>query len=401
MSTDVLIKVEGISKKYCKDFKKSMQYGLLDIADEFLFRNSSAQLRKKEFWAVSDVGFEVRRGECMGLIGHNGSGKSSILKMMNGLIKPNKGRIEIQGRVGAMIQLGAGFNPLLNGRENIYVNGAILGFTKNEIDRKFDEIVAFAEIEDYLDMPVYNYSSGMYVKLGFSVAIHLEPDILLIDEVLAVGDLGFRQKCFNKMEGLLDRCAMVFVSHSVPQITRICNKLMVLDRGRSVYYSESVSEGLDLYTRGFHFEKNVVHVGNKARLLYAGVSDKKRYLSERRKEAFSPESDIQIWIELEMREPLEQPAIVLDFMDKENRRVARTSHAFIEGFGSPGRKHIEAIVPGGSFPPGWYMVNIVLSEYVNGTEQVVSRGNAMIEFSVTGRERLYDQIQNGIKWSYD
>jgi lipopolysaccharide transport system ATP-binding protein len=191
-TNEVLIRCEGLSKKFCKDFKRSLWYGIKDVTSSF---SKKAQhhdvLRKDEFWAVKDISFELRRGECLGLIGHNGAGKSTLLKLLNGLITPDQGQVTMKGRVGALIELGAGFNPVLTGRENIYNNGAVLGFSKEEIDSKLEAIIDFSELRDFIDMPVQNYSSGMKVRLGFAVAAQMEPDILLIDEVLAVGDMGF------------------------------------------------------------------------------------------------------------------------------------------------------------------------------------------------------------------
>lgn len=176
--SDVLVKVDNVSKKFCKSLKRSLWYGVKDTVGEMFGRTGGCELRNNEFWAVKDVSFELKRGECLGLIGHNGAGKSTLLKILNGLIKPDQGRVEMHGRIGALIELGAGFNPILTGRENIYNKGAILGFTKKEIDRKFDAIVDFAEIEEFIDMPVQNYSSGMKVRLGFAVSAQMDPDVV-------------------------------------------------------------------------------------------------------------------------------------------------------------------------------------------------------------------------------
>lgn len=200
---EVLVKVEGLSKKFCKDLKTSLWYGVKDLYNSTLGMKTGDSLRKDEFWAVKDISFELRRGECLGLIGHNGAGKSTLLKILNGLINPDEGKVTIKGRVGALIELGAGFNPILTGRENIYNNGAVLGFSKSEIDLKIEEIIDFAEIRDFIDMPVQNYSSGMKVRLGFAVAAQIKPDVLIIDEVLAVGDLGFVLKCFKTIDTIL------------------------------------------------------------------------------------------------------------------------------------------------------------------------------------------------------
>jgi lipopolysaccharide transport system ATP-binding protein len=205
MKDEVLVKVEGVSKKFCRDLKRSLWYGVKDISSELFGAKKNGQLRPKEFWAVDDVSFELRRGECLGLIGHNGAGKSTLLKMLNGLIKPDKGTITMHGRIGALIELGSGFNPILTGRENIYNNGSVLGFSRKEIDAKFDSIVEFAELSEFIDTPVQNYSSGMKVRLGFAVAAQMEPDVLLIDEVLAVGDIGFSFKCLIEYS----RCRMI------------------------------------------------------------------------------------------------------------------------------------------------------------------------------------------------
>lgn len=206
-------------------------------------------LRVDEFWALRDISFEVRRGECLGLIGHNGAGKSTLLKILNGLNRPDAGRITMRGRVAAMIELGAGFNPILTGRENIFTQAALLGFTPEEIRLRFDAIVEFSELEDFLDMPLQNYSSGMKVRLGFAVYSQLCPDILIIDEVLAVGDIAFRFKCLNAIGEMMKSSAVIFVSHSMPQIFRICTSLMVLDHGCETYQGSDLAAGVSQYMR--------------------------------------------------------------------------------------------------------------------------------------------------------
>lgn len=247
MSDDVLIKAEGASKKFCRSLKRSLWYGLKDIANEAMARNGRHdQLRPEEFWAVNDVSFELRRGECLGLIGRNGAGKTTLLKLLNGLIKPDKGRIVMRGRVGALIALGAGFNPILTGRENIYVNASVLGLTKKQTDEKFDEIVDFAELGEFIDAPVQSYSSGMQVRLGFAVATVLEPDILLLDEVLAVGDASFRNKCYHRVASLRKKAAVIFVSHNMDQIARTSSHTLVMDSG-IVAFMGSVVEGAKIY----------------------------------------------------------------------------------------------------------------------------------------------------------
>jgi len=236
MPKDVLISVEHVSKKYCRSLRHSMLYGVCDVARDILgLEGHRHPLRETEFWAIDDVSFDLQRGECLGVIGPNGAGKSTLLKMLNGILLPDKGKITIRGRVGALIELGAGFHPMLTGRENIYVNGAILGVRRKAIERKFDEIVAFAELENFIDSPVKFYSSGMYARLGFAVSAHLNPDVLLIDEVLAVGDVGFRLKCFNHVRSLVQNgSAIILVTHSQNDIARVCSRGIVLHHGKAL-----------------------------------------------------------------------------------------------------------------------------------------------------------------------
>lgn len=246
--SDKLLSVENVSKKFCRSLKKSLWYGVKDLGNELIGRSSNhSQLRKDEFWAVDDISLTLMRGETLGLIGHNGAGKTTILRMLNGLIKPDLGMIEVRGRMQALIALGAGFNPVLTGRENIYVNASVLGFSKAEIDRRFDEIVAFSGIEEFIDMPVRSYSSGMTVRLGFSVAAHLEPDILLVDEVLAVGDLAFRTKCQVRIQEMKNSgVAIILVSHNLHTISHVCTRAITLDRGR-ILYDGDTEEAIDVY----------------------------------------------------------------------------------------------------------------------------------------------------------
>jgi lipopolysaccharide transport system ATP-binding protein len=266
-SNETLVEVSGLSKKFCKDLKTSLWYGVKDLISGYSGNKQKRELRPKEFWAVKDISFTLKRGECLGLIGHNGAGKSTLLKILNGLINPDEGKVVMKGRVGALIELGAGFNPVLSGRENIYNNGAILGFTRKEIDEKLQHIIDFAELQEFIDMPVRNYSSGMKVRLGFAVAAQMEPDVLIIDEVLAVGDLGFVLKCFKTIDTILPKTAIIFVSHNMPMVSRICNKIILMDRGEAKFQGD-VSKAIDLYYSRFASnDSNVVYSDNTFELL--------------------------------------------------------------------------------------------------------------------------------------
>jgi teichoic acid transport system ATP-binding protein len=233
MLTDTVISVQGISKKFCRSLKHTVLYGVRDVTREVLgLPTISNGLRPDEFWALDDVSFEVQRGECLGLIGPNGAGKSTILKLLTGITLPDKGAIKVAGRVGALLELGAGFHPMLTGRENIHLNAAILGLSKEEITEKFDAIVDFAGLQEFIDSPVKHYSSGMYVRLGFAIAAHADPDVFLIDEALSVGDIFFQSKCYAKLREFRDRgITIILVTHSLDLVTTHCSRALLLDRG--------------------------------------------------------------------------------------------------------------------------------------------------------------------------
>jgi lipopolysaccharide transport system ATP-binding protein len=243
-----LIHADNVSKKFCRSLKRSMWYGVRDMVSEALGgHGGQGRLRRDEFWAVDGVSLTLRRGECLGLIGHNGAGKTTLLKLLNGVIKPNRGRIVVRGRVGALIALGAGFNPLLSGRENIHVNAAVFGLSRAQSEAKLDEIIEFAGIREFIDSPVRTYSSGMAVRLGFAIATAFEPDVLLLDEVLAVGDMGFQAKCFNRLgESRRRGTGFILVSHNMHHVTRFCERVLYLARGRPVFCGD-VREGVALF----------------------------------------------------------------------------------------------------------------------------------------------------------
>ena len=248
---DPVITVEGLSKRYVIEHE-SRHDNLRDTLHHTarkLWRRFrwGTGFQKEEFWALRDVSFEVQRGEVVGIIGRNGAGKSTLLKILSRITEPTAGRIELRGRVASLLEVGTGFHPELSGRENVFLNGAILGMSRAEIRRKFDEIVAFAEVEQFLDTPVKHYSSGMYVRLAFAVAAHLEPEILVVDEVLAVGDIEFQRKCLGKMEQVAGGGRTVmFVSHNMPAIQRLCARSVYLRQG-SVVADGPTQQTIDRY----------------------------------------------------------------------------------------------------------------------------------------------------------
>jgi lipopolysaccharide transport system ATP-binding protein len=252
MATPGVVAFDGVWKKFSRGERfDSLRDLVPSLARSLFSRKSGASegeaLSGKEFWALKDVSFHVEPGEAMAIIGPNGSGKSTALKLLSGILRPDRGSMRVEGRVGTLIELGAGFHPDLTGRENVYLNGTILGMKRAEIDRKFDEIVEFAELRDFLDTPVKRYSSGMHARLGFAVAAHVDPDVLIIDEVLSVGDYHFQQRCFDKMREFLQRgTSLVFVSHNMTAVSTLCKSALLLRKGDPVFLGE-VSAAVQRY----------------------------------------------------------------------------------------------------------------------------------------------------------
>src|SRR5580658_192586 len=234
MSSNIAISVRGVTKTYQID-RNSVQHSTMAEALLHKLRHPLTRRRQVEFNALSDVSFDVNQGDVVGIIGRNGAGKSTLLKILSRITEPTAGTIDLYGRVGSLLEVGTGFHPELTGRENIYLNGQILGMKKKEIDRHFDAIVDFAEVEKFLDTPVKRYSSGMYVRLAFGVAAHLNPEILIVDEVLAVGDVQFQQKCLGKMSEVAHGGRTVlFVSHNMTALATLCDRCAVLDKGKLI-----------------------------------------------------------------------------------------------------------------------------------------------------------------------
>ncbi len=250
--TDAALRLDGVYKKFRKgELYDSLRDLIPALAARMLRGPSREALAPREFWALQDITFSVPRGEAFGIIGSNGAGKSTILKVLSGIMRPTRGTLHVEGRLSALIEVSAGFHPDLTGRENIYLNGTILGMTRAEIKRRFDAIVAFSELEEFLDTPVKRYSSGMFARLGFAVAAHVEPDILIVDEVLSVGDYLFQQKCFQRMNEVMSGGAtVVFVSHNLRAVSLLCERSMLLERGRIVTMGPSHEVIKAYLTRG-------------------------------------------------------------------------------------------------------------------------------------------------------
>jgi lipopolysaccharide transport system ATP-binding protein len=403
---EILVEVKGVSKKFSRSLKKSMVYGLRDVARAMLgIRGDRSVLRKEEFWAVKDVSFQLRRGEALGLIGRNGAGKSTLLKMLNGLIVPDQGSITMRGKIGAMIELGAGFNPLLTGRENIYINGQLLGFTKEEIDSKIDAILEFSEIGKFIDSPVQNYSSGMKVRLGFGIAAQMEPDVLIVDEVLAVGDLGFVLKCFNRIDSLLQNTCVIFVSHSMPQVSRVCTAIMMLEEGKPVFYGNDVSAGIDTYYSRFAGKdtKKVFDRGGEASLVEIQTGnetqkDNNGIYSINRLE------DLVFTITVAVLASKPEPFLTVTVYDKEQRPVGLCQTEtglgeknIIRKEGDSNIYRTRLVMPRINLSKGVYWISIALSE--NKNSRPLLRVQSVCSFQVLSKNDIWPPVEFEGNWS--
>ena len=314
-----MIQVEGVSKKFCRSLRQSLTYGMIDLAREMSGRPSQgSKLRSEEFWALNNVSFSVRRGETLALIGRNGAGKSTMLKMLNGVLRPDVGRITVRGRVQALIELGAGFSPILSARENVYINAAMLGMPKADIDRALPEIMEFAGLEEFVDAPLQSFSSGMKTRLGFAVATQLDPDVLLLDEVLAVGDLAFQEKCMRRMDAFRRRNkAIIFITHNLYQVEAMCNSAVWLEHGEVVFQGRSIDvlrEYLDTQERRTIAEAKAEGIGHKARATAAERAYLKAKDDERPKQIVEPPPSDPLQIRsVEILDRAGQPCVELPF----------------------------------------------------------------------------------------
>jgi homopolymeric O-antigen transport system ATP-binding protein len=317
--SDVALQMEHVSKRFKKGELHDSLRDLLPAVARGLFRRpTTVHSDTREFWALQDVSFEARRGEAFGIIGRNGAGKSTMLKILSRIMKPTSGRMVVKGRLSALIEISAGFHPDLTGRENIFLNGAILGMSKKEIKSRLDEIVAFSELEEFIDTPVKRYSSGMYARLGFSVAAHVDPEILLVDEVLSVGDLVFQQRCMERMHAVTKSgTTVLFISHNVKAVTELCQRAMLLDHGRVV-----TIDSTDAVVRRYLDEAQDPTVESSKQAVISNVT-----VSGERGQQNTFESGQKGWIDVEVtaRERVEKVAIVLGILDEHGKDVFGTS----------------------------------------------------------------------------
>ncbi|MGK2905862.1 MAG: ABC transporter ATP-binding protein [Desulfuromonadales bacterium] len=373
--SDTVIKVENLSKSYLISHQRQESYtalrdvltnGAKSLARRFSspFTSNVSPLTdtQEEFWALKDINFEVKRGDRVGIIGRNGAGKSTLLKVLSRITEPTSGRIEIDGRIASLLEVGTGFHPELTGRENIFLNGAILGMSRVDIKRKFDEIVAFAEVEKFLDTPVKRYSSGMYVRLAFAVAAHLEPEILIVDEVLAVGDAQFQKKCLGKMDEVgKEGRTVLFVSHNMAAIASLCDKGVLFDIGK-VIVTGRIDQCIERYLENPDLARS-----NKARVasLNCQAVIKDAYLVDDKIEhvrVLSLGEQLKICVEYEMCKRMKDVHIHVGIYNDAGVGILRFESSASDEFPQylPQAGRIECFSEGASLVPGRYTVNLCL-----------------------------------------
>src|SRR3989339_1767875 len=401
-----IIEVKNLGKKYNIAHQRGGYVALRDVLTNILknpFRFAKQKAKKslglgtkEEFWALNDINFEVNKGEIIGIIGRNGAGKSTLLKILSKITPPTTGEIKINGRVGSLLEVGTGFHPELTGRENIFLNGAILGMTRHEIAKKFDQIVEFSGIEKFLDTPVKYYSSGMYVRLAFSVAAHMEPDILIVDEVLAVGDAEFQKKCLGKMEEVTKQegRTILFVSHNLDAIERLCTKTILLKKGKIIKIGET-SDVINYYLNIESSLNSIVEFKEKSNL--QGQIKKVTILDKNNEPRVRiPVSEkFFIEIELDIKEKLEQKMIFLHFYYHGEIILVSTEGDKTGVYKNydVGTYKTRVEIPAYLFQVGMLFLNIDLKHLTNMIDQVID-----ISIEITNENSSREPISGDNYW---
>jgi len=387
-----------------------MYYGALDVARGLIgSRPDTSGLREEEFWAVQDVSLELRRGEALGIIGVNGSGKTTLLRVLAGIIPPDRGEVVSRGRLGALVSLGAGFHSYMTGRENIYLNGVLLGMSRREIDSKLDWIIAFSELEDFIDSPVSTYSSGMRVRLGFSIAVAVRPQTLILDEVLAVGDRVFRAKCFNEMDRLVSQTALILVLHQMHKISRICNRVMVLEGGSVVFADRDVEAGIRFYCSRAGVEnsnvtgtgKAVIHnVNLSSGRNPAGSCDGSCDAGDDKPFTIEYLDDLIVEVRFSLDQEIDKATMSMAFFDLEQRQISncRSNLCRFEIVNHSNERGVRVLFPRLQLVPGIYTITISIHS-ADSRQRILIRHQGACSFQVVGDFSCPSPFHLQAEWS--
>lgn len=384
------LQFENVSKRYrVQGDAESHGSGLLS-------RFKAANSTKKDFWALRDVSFSVKRGESLGIIGHNGAGKSTILKLLSNITSPSAGKIHINGRLSALLEVGSGFHPELTGRENTYLSGSILGMRRNEITSKMDSIIDFAGVRRFIDIPVKRYSSGMYVRLGFSIAAHLDPDILLLDEVLAVGDLGFQEKCKKRIMELHEQgTTLVFISHDLSAVRSLCQRVILMQQGQLIGEG-TADEVIRQYTEqaSFHSAPQI-----RGEMRIAEIANVTFYdIDGNRATSFLTGHPLTVRVEYLVHRPIPEGAISLYFMNTDGGIAAQWTTALDNSFINmqPGRASVEFSCEELGLQPGVYSIDANIE--IGGTKEEVEWQHGCSSIHVDSDRELRGQFYMPHTW---
>ena len=396
--SEVSIRVQNISKKYDLLHKQKNSsdslVGAFARGVKTMFDPKNNGQIHEDFWALRDINFEIKKGDRVGIIGRNGAGKSTLLKILSRIVKPTTGRIEFEGRMASLLEVGTGFHGDLSGRENIYLNGSILGMTKSEIDSKFDEIVAFSEVEQFLDTPVKRYSSGMYVRLAFAVAAHLNSEILIVDEVLAVGDSSFQKKSLGKMEHASQQSGktILFVSHNMGQISSLCNKGILLNKGKV----EEEGNIQSIITRYFNTGDNgsadqteFIYGSNPSKE-YAITSIRLLNSSNQQIRSFAHDEPLVLSISIERNKSLQDVVLGVFFSDALDKKIFSEQMLISDKFDASNERTFNLVVPACTFTPNNCKFSVAL--HIPNIQMIDDRPGA-------GKFEVYDNGSEFYKYS--
>jgi lipopolysaccharide transport system ATP-binding protein len=401
-SNEVLVSVENVYKKFSKNIKKSVLYGTLDVLKNLLnIRERNTELRKKEFWALHDLSFQLHRGQILGILGLNGAGKTTLVRLISGIYPIDKGRISVNGRLVTLFAaVNAGMHPLFSGKENIFIRGTMFGMSKKEISSKLDEIIAFSELESFIDAPLGTYSSGMRARLSFSIAVASESDILILDEALAVGDISFRKKCFQKLHEISKEKGIISIAHNIDQIANLSTDILVLDAGKKIFETPDVSEGIDFYLRKCGTKINPEKImTQRASLENIQISSTtNRFQDDILQLNYSDPMHLEFEYRLDadIREAIAQ----IQIFDNNKQIIAISNSDFFNFrlINNGKKERVHVAFNRMEFSPGIYLISVSLRDTTD--ERYLAMANFTKKFQIDGYFRNIARVHLNAEWKY-